>query len=43
MACSGIIVQLVHSRKLPTKVELDAATPFTQNRGKTHKTNPDNY
>ena len=40
MACSGIIVQAMHSRKLPTKVEPDAATPLIKKRD---KTNPDNY
>ena len=33
MACSGIIIQLMYSRKLPTKVEAYAATPLTQKRG----------
>ena len=33
MACSSIIILLAHSRKLPTKVELDAATPLTQKKG----------
>ena len=33
MACSGIIVQLVYSKKLPTKVEIDAATSLTQKKG----------
>ena len=30
MACSSIIVQLMRSRKLPTKVELNTASPLGQ-------------
>ena len=33
MACSGTIIQPVHSSKLLTKAEPDAATPLTQKRG----------
>ena len=40
MACSSIFVQLMYSRKLTTKVELDAATSLTQKKG---KKSPDNY